>query len=187
LANGDPIRIVCSGRISTRAPGVSKWCNRRSELIHEDLLYVLDDAHAKRGKVVGLNDPIIKTEAGIGFTVAGFSDWFRDAITAAGLPLDCKPRGLRHLAGARMSEAGCTDEEMMAVLSHRSATSLRIYTKGAEQRRLGDNAITKVEQNRDKASQHGPSNLGNCRKEKGTQAHRKSVALPSGLAAWARA
>ena len=34
--------------------------------IHEDLLYVLDDAHAKRGKVVGLNDPIIKTEAGGG-------------------------------------------------------------------------------------------------------------------------
>lgn len=49
--------------------------------IHEDLLYVLDAAHAQRGKVVGLNDPIIKTEAGIGFTVAGFSDWLRDAIT----------------------------------------------------------------------------------------------------------
>jgi integrase len=121
-------------------------------LIHEDLLYVLDDAHAKRGKVVGLNDPIIKTEAGIGFTVAGFSDWFRDAITAAGLPLDCKPHGLRHLAGVRMSEAGCTDEEMMAVLGHRSATSLRIYTKGAEQWRLGENAIAKVEQNRHKSS-----------------------------------
>jgi integrase len=120
--------------------------------IHEDLLYALDDAHAKRGKVVGLNDPIIKTEAGIGFTVAGFSDWFRDAITAAGLPLECKPHGLRHLAGVRMSEAGCTDEEMMAVLGHRSATSLRIYTKGAEQRRLAENAITKLEQNRHKSS-----------------------------------
>ena len=106
----------------------------------------------KRGKVVALNDPIIKTEAGIGFTVAGFSDWFRDAITAAGLPLDCKPHGLRHLAGVRMSEAGCTDEEMMAVLGHRSATSLRIYTKGAEQRRLAENAITKLEQNRHKPS-----------------------------------
>jgi enterobacteria phage integrase len=76
--------------------------------IHKDLIYVLDEAHARRGKLVGLNDPIIKTEAGIGFTVAGLSDWFRDAITAAGLPLDCKPHGLRHLAGVRMSEAGCT-------------------------------------------------------------------------------
>jgi hypothetical protein len=51
-----------------------------------------------------------------------------------------------------MSEAGCTDEEMMAVLGHRSATSLRIYTKGAEQRRLAENAITKLEQNRHKFS-----------------------------------
>lgn len=120
--------------------------------IHEDLLYVLDDAHARRGTVVGLNDPIIKTEAGIGFTVAGFSDWLRDAITAAGLPLDCKPHGLRHLAGVRMAEAGCTDEEMMAVLGHRSATSLRIYTQGAKQRQLAENAITKLEQNRHKPS-----------------------------------
>jgi integrase len=116
--------------------------------IHEDLLYVLDNAHARRGKVVGLNDPIIKTEA----TVAGFSDWFCDAITAAGLQLKCKPHGLRHLAGVRMSEAGCTDEEMMAVLGHRSATSLRIHTKGAEQRRLAENAITKVEQYRHRSS-----------------------------------
>ena len=84
--------------------------------------------------------------------MAGFSDWFRDSITAAGLLLDCKPHGLWHLAGVHMSEAGCTDEEMMAVLGHRSATSLRIYTKGAEQRRLAENAITKLEQNRHKPS-----------------------------------
>jgi enterobacteria phage integrase len=120
--------------------------------IHEELLYVLDDAHARRGTVININDPIIKTEAGVVFTVAGFSDWFRDAITAAGLPMDCKPHGLRHLAGVRMSEAGCTDEEMMAVLGHRSATSLRIYTKGANQKRLAENAILKVEQNRNKPS-----------------------------------
>jgi hypothetical protein len=43
---------------------------------------VLDDAHAKRGKVVGLNDPIIKTEAGIGVTVAGYSD---DSVTRSRL------------------------------------------------------------------------------------------------------
>jgi hypothetical protein len=51
-----------------------------------------------------------------------------------------------------MAEASCTDEEMMAVLGHRSATSQRIYTKGAEQRRLAENAIIKVEQNRHKPS-----------------------------------
>ena len=66
--------------------------------------------------------------------------------------MDCRPHGLRHLAGVRMSEAGCTDEEMMAVLGHRSATSLRIYTKGANQKGLAENAILKVEQNRNKPS-----------------------------------
>jgi len=135
--------------------------------IHEDLLYVLDDAHEQRGKVVRLNDPIIKTEAGIAFTVAGFSDWFRDAITAAGLPLDCKPHGLRHLAGVRMAEAGCTDEEMMAVLGHRSVSSLRIYTKGAQQRRLAENAITKLEQNRHKPSPTRGFNFGELPRREG--------------------
>jgi integrase len=135
--------------------------------IHEDLLYVLDDAHEQRGKVVHLNDPIIKTEAGIAFTVAGFSDWFRDAITAGGLPLDCKPHGLRHLAGVRMAEAGCTDEEMMAILGHRSVSSLRIYTKGAQQRRLAENAITKLEQNRHKPSPTRGFNFGELPRREG--------------------
>jgi hypothetical protein len=51
-----------------------------------------------------------------------------------------------------MSEAGCTDEEMTAVPGHKSATSRRIYTKGAKQTRLVESAITKVEQNRNKTS-----------------------------------
>ncbi|TYL84522.1 tyrosine-type recombinase/integrase [Bradyrhizobium rifense] len=138
--------------------------------IHEDLLYVLDDAHARRGRVVGLNDPIIRTDAGAGFTVAGISDWLRDAITAAGLPLDCKPHGLRHLAGVRLAEAQCSDEEMMAVLGHRSATSLRIYTKGAEQRRLARNAITKLEQNRHNASPTRGFIFGELPKKEGNTA-----------------
>jgi hypothetical protein len=51
-----------------------------------------------------------------------------------------------------MSEAGCSDEEMTAVPVHKSATSPRIYTKGAKQTRLVESAITKVEQNRNKTS-----------------------------------
>ena len=133
--------------------------------IHEELLYVLDVAHAQRGTVININDPIIKTEAGVAFTVAGFSDWMRDAITAAGLPMDCKPHGLRHLAGVRMSEAGCTDEEMMAVLGHKSATSLRIYTKGAKQTRLAENAISKIEQNRHTVSPTRSFKFGELQKE----------------------
>ena len=82
----------------------------------------------------------------------------------------------------RMSEAGCTDEEMMAVLGHRSATSLRIYTKGAEQRRLAENAITKLEQNRHKASPtRGFKFWGIAEKRKGYRHIGNRVALPSGI------
>jgi hypothetical protein len=45
---------------------------------------------------------IINTEYDRPFTVDGFSRWLRDAITAAGLPLDCKPHGLRKVAGRRL-------------------------------------------------------------------------------------
>ena len=49
---------------------------------------------------------------------------------------------------------GCRrqDEEMTAVPGHKSATSPRIYTKGAKQTCLVESAITKVEQNRNKTS-----------------------------------
>ena len=38
---------------------------------------------------------ILTTEWGKPFTVYGFSGWMRDAMTLAGLPLDCQPYGLR--------------------------------------------------------------------------------------------
>jgi hypothetical protein len=52
------------------------------------------------------------------FTVDGFSDFMRDAITAAGLPLDCQPHGLRKAAGRQLAEAGCSTKQIMAVLGH---------------------------------------------------------------------
>ena len=44
----------------------------------------------------------------------------RDAIRAAGLPLDCQPHGLRKAAGRRLAEAGCSAREIMAVLGHKT-------------------------------------------------------------------
>ncbi|MHC2256400.1 hypothetical protein ACVILK_006092 [Bradyrhizobium embrapense] len=38
---------------------------------------------------------VINTEYGKPCTVDGFSRFMRDTISAAGLPLDCKPHGLR--------------------------------------------------------------------------------------------
>jgi integrase len=63
---------------------------------------------------------IINTEYGQPYSVDGFSQWMRDAITAAGLPLDCQPHGLRKAAGRRLAEAGCSANEIMSVLGHQT-------------------------------------------------------------------
>ena len=106
--------------------------------LHRDLLAVL--AVANRDHVT-----IINTEYGKPFTVDGFSQWIRDAITAAGLPLECQPHGLRKAAGRRLAEAGCTAHEIMAVLGHKTLSEAERYTREADQARLAIEAMTKLE------------------------------------------
>jgi len=97
--------------------------------IHPELCAIL--ANAKREHVT-----IINTEYGQPFTVDGFSQWFRNAITAAGLPLDCQPHGLRKPAGRRLAEAGCTAHQIMAVLGHKTLADAERYTREADQAQL---------------------------------------------------
>lgn len=106
--------------------------------IHHELRAVL--AAAERQHVTILN-----TAHGKPFTVDGFSQWMRDAITAAGLPLDCQPHGLRKAAGRRLADAGCTAHEIMAVLGHRTLAEAERYTREADQARLATAAVTKLE------------------------------------------
>jgi hypothetical protein len=69
--------------------------------LHRDLLSA--SAEAKRDNIT-----IITTAYGKAFTVDGFSQWMRDAITDARLPLDCQPHGLRKATGRRLAEAGAS-------------------------------------------------------------------------------
>ena len=106
--------------------------------IHADLAKAL--AVAKREHVTILN-----TEYGRPFKVDGFGNWMRDAITAAGLPLDAQPHGLRKAAGRRLAEAGCTAREIMAVLGHKTLAEAERYTRDADQARLSMSGIAKLE------------------------------------------
>jgi len=54
------------------------------------------------------HDAILSTAFGKPFTVDGFSQFMREAITAAGLPLDCQPHGLRKAAGWPKPDAAQT-------------------------------------------------------------------------------
>jgi integrase len=86
----------------------------------------------------------------------------RSAITAAGLPLDCQPHGLRKAAGRRLAEAGCTAHEIMAVLGHKTLSEAERYTREADQARLASTALAKLEgRTGNKNAQTTPDEFGN--------------------------
>jgi integrase len=104
---------------------------------------------------------IINTEYGRPFSVDGFSQFMRDAITAAGLPLDCKPHGLRKTLGRRMADAGCSAHEIMATLGHTTLAEAERYTREADRRRGGRQAVLKLEAHKaNRIAQTTPGGLG---------------------------
>ena len=76
---------------------------------------------------------LLTTAEGKPFTAAGFGNWFRAQCDAAGLD-GCSAHGLRKVATRRLAEAGCTDEEMMAITGHRTRSELSRYSRGASQK-----------------------------------------------------
>jgi integrase len=106
--------------------------------VHSELRKAL--AAAPRGHVM-----ILTTEYGKPFTVDGFSGFMRDAIRKAGLPLEVKPHGLRKTLGRRMADAGCTAHEIMAALGHTTLQEAERYTREADRRRGGRQAVVKLE------------------------------------------
>ena len=111
---------------------------------------------------------ILNTEFGRPFTVAGFSQFMREAIRAAGLPLECKPHGLRKTLGRRLAERGATAHEIMAVLGHRTLEEAERYTREADRRRGGRQAIIKLDEyNENSIAQTDRSRLGIGPKKKG--------------------
>lgn len=71
---------------------------------------------------------IINTEFGRPFTVDGFSGFMRDAIKAAGLPLDCRPHGLRKTLGRRLADADVSTHDIMAALGHTTLAQAELYS-----------------------------------------------------------
>ena len=148
--NGGTIRIV-----------QQKTGRKLTIPLHHNLQAVL--AAHKREHIT-----IINTEYGKPFTVDGFSQWMRDAITAARLPLECQPHGLRKAAGRRLADAGCTPHEIMAVLGHKTLAEAERYTRDADQLRLAGAAITKLEgRKRNGVAQTTRSKFGKMSETKG--------------------
>jgi enterobacteria phage integrase len=124
--------------------------------LHPELRRALE--HAARDHIT-----VINTAFGKPFTAAGFSQFMRAAIKAAGLPVDCKPHGLRKTLGRRLADDGATAHEIMAVLGHTTLAEAERYTKEADRRRGGRAAIAKLK-TRATNSQTSPDRLGKFQK-----------------------
>jgi integrase len=130
--------------------------------LHSELRDIL--AAAPRDHVTILN-----TAFGRPFTVDGFSQFMRDAIASTGLPLECQPHGLRKAAGRRLAEAGCSAREIMAILGHKTLSEAERYTRDADQQRLAEAAIVRLETGRsgNKSPKPTSKSLGIAPKSKG--------------------
>jgi hypothetical protein len=77
-------------------------------------------------------------------SVDGFGQFMRDTITEAGLPLECRPHGLRKAAGRSLAEAGCTQHEIMSALGLKALSEVGRYTGRANQSLMADHAVAKL-------------------------------------------
>ncbi len=96
------------------------------------------DANAKA------NLTFLVTAYGKPFSPAGFTNWFRQALTAAGLPAGLSPHGLRKAACRRLAETGCTPHQIMAISGHRNIMEVMTYTEAANRARLAVEAMATI-------------------------------------------
>jgi integrase len=102
--------------------------------VHPELQTVLDGADKA-------HLTFLVTSHGKPFTAAGFGNWFRAAVDAAGLPKHCSAHGLRKAACRRLAEAGCSANQIAAVSGHATLREVTRYTAAADQERLADAAM----------------------------------------------
>jgi integrase len=89
----------------------------------------------------------LTTSLGKPFTAAGFTNWFREACNAAGLPKGTSAHGLRKAAARRLAEAGCSANVIASITGHKSLNEIERYTKAADQVRMArDGMATLIKQ-----------------------------------------
>jgi integrase len=112
---------------------------------------------------------IINTAFGKPFTINGFSGFMRDAMRAAGLPMDCKPHGLRKTLGRRLADAGVSAHDIMAALGHTTLAQAENYTREADRRSGGRRAVLQLNDHKANiSSQTASRRLGKTEKTKGS-------------------
>ena len=115
---------------------------------------------------------VIPTQWGKPHSVKGFGQFMRDAIEAAGLPLDCQPHGLRKTFGRLLADAGASAHDIMAAMGHLTLAEAERYTREANKRRGGKRAVTLLNDHiANKTPQTASESLGKIAKTKGRSEH----------------
>lgn len=126
--------------------------------LHPELKAALDAS--PRRQIV-----MIATDYGKAFSRAGFGNFMREAITSAGLPLDCQPHGIRKAAGRRLADVECSAHQIMAVLGHTTLAEAERYTRQADQARLARSAVARLPvRSGNKVAQPEPKKVGKIQK-----------------------
>jgi integrase len=76
------------------------------------------------------------TTHGAARSAKAFTNWFKEAAKAAGLPADSSPHGLRKAACRRLAEAGCRPFEIMAITGHKALAEVENYSRAFSRKRL---------------------------------------------------
>jgi integrase len=92
---------------------------------------------------------ILTSPQGRPWTPAHLSRSMKARLEAIGLP-DINVHGLRKAAARRLAEAGATAHEIAAVTGHKSLSMVQLYTASADQRRLAESAVERLETARQK-------------------------------------
>ncbi|WP_337846777.1 tyrosine-type recombinase/integrase [Sphingomonas sp.] len=83
------------------------------------------------------------TEAGEPFSYAGFGNKMREWCDQAGLPR-CTAHGLRKAMMRRLAERGESQQTLKSVSIHSRDEEVALYTAGANQRRMAEDAISSL-------------------------------------------
>ena len=88
----------------------------------------------------------VLTEYGKPFSRPGIGNAMKKWTQTAGLPSRCSLHGLRKALGARLAEAGLTENQIAAVLGHSGTGAVKTYTRGANQKKLAAEALIALEE-----------------------------------------
>lgn len=90
------------------------------------------------------NMTFLMTAYGKPFTEAGFTNWFRDMVKEADLPVGLSPHGLRKAACVRLADAGRSAMEIMAISGHRNLAEVQTYVEAANRKRAATAAMDSI-------------------------------------------